>query len=706
MDPYTPCPCGSGKKLKFCCADLAPDIEKVQKMVAGEQPHAALKHLEQLLDVQPERASLLDLRASLELSLHEFDAARQTIERFAVAHPKSTTAHAQQAILNAAVESGTAAIAHLQDALDQLTDEIPVRVLEAIGAVGHALLIEGELVAARAHLLLYAAIAPEEDNQAVELLLRMNLQAGLPLLLREYLLLAECPPGVPWASQFEEATQAASRGRWRRAESLLAQLESSAADAPELIYNLALLRGWLGDTARLAASLHYYATLNVSLDQAVEAEALAELVNPDLTDPAIETVKFSYAINDDEVLDQSFAADNRVEDYPLDPDQLHKDDTPPRSTHILLDRPTPNSGVDLARSDVPHVLAFMSVFGKRTDREARLEVTTDRGETFEQVTMLVGEIASGSIGEQMEEEVVAEKSISEDSLSWRWRLPRDTPPDHRRQLLAEQRREAIFERWTVAPRAALGNKSPQEAVGDQELRIALLASALIIEQAAVDPVELPLFNELRDRLKLPLQEPIDPTDLNIERVPMVRVPRLDLSKMADVHLAKLLDRTVLMGANLATLLVAAELAGRTELDEGVDPTSAFRQLIRLEPDHQLAMKWITRARQWALENNLSVAEWAVQELELSIERGDVENLQNTLDEIRSSHLAVPGVAEATYRLLHAAGLVASPEQTGTPMPNAALPSTVPASADTSNSIWTPGDETPVAGEKKSAIWTP
>ena len=102
VDPYAPCPCGSGKKLKFCCADLAADIEKIDKLAASDQPHAALQHVEKLLAKEPDRASLLDIRAMLELSLHEFDAAEKTLQHFLAKHPDNASAHAQAALLAAA----------------------------------------------------------------------------------------------------------------------------------------------------------------------------------------------------------------------------------------------------------------------------------------------------------------------------------------------------------------------------------------------------------------------------------------------------------------------------------------------------------------------------------------------------------------------------------------------------------------------------
>src|SRR5262245_17828892 len=94
VDPYALCPCGSGKKLKFCCSDLAGEIEKIHRMVEGDQPRAALRHAEQTLAKNPGRGSLLEIKATLELALGELDAAKATTAEFVKADPKNPAAHA------------------------------------------------------------------------------------------------------------------------------------------------------------------------------------------------------------------------------------------------------------------------------------------------------------------------------------------------------------------------------------------------------------------------------------------------------------------------------------------------------------------------------------------------------------------------------------------------------------------------------------
>ena len=159
-----------------------------------------------------------------------------------------------------------------------------------------------------------------------------------------------------------------------------------------------------------------------------------------------------------------------------------------------------------------------------------------------------------------------------------------------------------------------------------------------------------------------------------------------------------------MGANFSTLLVAEQLASRSAAP-GQD--IAYRQLIRLEPNYQKAQQWAEKARVWSKQQQSSLAEWVLLELELSIQRGDSTKVQKMLGEIRANHLDEPGVAESTYRLLHAAGLIASPD--GQPAANPTHLEAPPVASEPS-AIWTPGNDlSPPAteqDEKQSAIWTP
>ena len=711
INPYSPCPCGSGKKLKFCCGDLAAEIEKIYQMIQGDQPRGALKHVDQLLAKNPEQGVLLDLKASIELSLHEFDAAAETVNKFLQAHPDSASAFAQQAILASVSENGSAGIDPLQEALELLQKDMPLRVLEAIGAVGQALLVEGKLIAARGHLLLYAGIAPEDDNRGLELLMRMNLQGGLPLLLREYLSLSECPAEVPWQDPYAEALKLSAQGKWRKAAGILIAAIKKFGMEPEMVYSLALLQGWLGNTDAFVAGLHKYALMDVPLDSAVEAEALAQLIDTDLDEPSIETVRLTFAIDDEGALESILAQDKRLEDYQIDPNSQEEDETQrPRSAHILLDREFAATGVDIGANEIPHVEGFLSVYGKRTDREARLVVTADRGPSMSDVQQSVESVFAGTIGDLLDTEVVRERPLSEDALSWRWRMPDDTPLEHRRRLVAQQRREAILDRWPKVSRGPFGGKSLEEAAKDESLRIPLLSSVLILEQSTSDPEELGLFEELRAQYDIPHAQEIDPKSIDLQTVPLVRVPRLKLSEVDTDELLNLQERAVLIGANLATLLISLELVERENLPEDVDLSPAYRRLIRLIPDPQKAFSWIERARAWSKSREESESTWALLELETAIQTGEGSRVQIALNELRDRHMEEPGVAEETYRLLYAAGLIDPNQMASQPAPGVAEPIGAATASAESQAIWTPGADSPsslpASDDDKPAIWTP
>jgi predicted Zn-dependent protease len=53
-DPYSMCPCGSGKKLKFCCGEILPDLQRAFR-IRDNQPEAAVKIFSDLLKKNPDK---------------------------------------------------------------------------------------------------------------------------------------------------------------------------------------------------------------------------------------------------------------------------------------------------------------------------------------------------------------------------------------------------------------------------------------------------------------------------------------------------------------------------------------------------------------------------------------------------------------------------------------------------------------------------
>jgi tetratricopeptide (TPR) repeat protein len=728
VDPYAPCPCGSGKKLKFCCSDLLGEIEKVQRMLEGDQPRAALAHLEKTLAKNPGRASLLDLKASIEMSLGDLERAQQTVQQHLDSDPKNPSAHAQAAILAASVEpqasaTGTdeaagatpasrQAVMHLQDAMELVTDSIPARVLQAIGAVGQALLADGDLIAARAHLWLYQGVAGDQDTRAMELLMRLNRVPELPLLLRDNLFLREAPAGHAAEAEHDEAQLLASRGQWRRAAALLENLSMKYPDLSALPYNAAVVAGWLGDQPRFIAGLRKFAQLVTEQspsqlpDDAIEAEAIAQLLDAQNREESSEVVRLAYAVADEEALIDKLTRDKRTAAYRLSESEIHAlEGLPPRHTFLLLDRELPETGLGITAEATPRIVGVLSYYGRQTDKAERLVLVADRDEDFDETLRALSAVAGDALGEKAGEEVVGRGSGTP-AMRSRWRFPDDTPVADRRRVVAQEQRRVLMEDWPAKPLAKLGGKSPLEAAGDPAMRLPVTAALMVLEQTAAAAVEPGVFVELRSKLGLPAPDPIDPKQVDLETIPLSRVGRVDVRKASDDDIYSLYKRTELAGATDVAKVVAREAVDRPGLAEDLPPEDLYGRLAALEPELDDALAWIERGRQSAEATGKSNAGWDLAELELRVVEGQFEEANRIVHHLRDEHLKEQGIAERLYELLYALGAVPSQEEMARMQGAGAGPEPAMSGAGSGGSkLWTPGSDEPKSGGG-SKIWTP
>src|SRR5690606_37852929 len=135
----------------------------------------------------------------------------------------------------------------------------------------------------------------------------------------------------------------------------------------------------------------------------------------------------------------------------------------------------------LRLDEIPNVVAEGLIFGKQTDREARVELYVPRTEleaAREALAQVAGELVSLPGREQ---EVVEQISREALAMSWNWHLPPEVSSEERRRLDAEKRQQMVMEVWPQVPRAELDGKTPAEAAGDPELALPLEAALLALE---------------------------------------------------------------------------------------------------------------------------------------------------------------------------------------------------------------------------------
>jgi len=704
IDPYSPCPGGTGKKIKFCCSDLVSELEKIQRMLEGDQRAACLEHIESIESKYPDRACLLSIKSMLQAQLGQEEKAEATLGRFSEKYPDNPVALAERATLTATKEGGVAGVAVLQDALEKCDNQIPAQVYDAIGVVAQMLLTDHRLFAARAHLVLQLGMSNMQDEQALQLLLRLNATPSVPLLVKQDMVIAPPPDDAMWKAAYTKAIEPTMRGAWRKSAVELAQLAEQVGAWPTISRSLAILKTWLADPTAIEAWRKFAADKSISLDDAVEAEAIAQSLDTEAVD-LVDVLSVEYGVTNIEVLQARLAASPRALQMPIDLARMGSEDQPPpKGAYWLLSAAVPESGRDLSIEAVPRVVGQAFLYGKQTDREARLELTSYRTQ-LDDARAAISEIGGDALGSGGEEKINTQVPALQHALATNWRLPEDTPADKRQELISQQRREILLNRWPNMPRKIFGGKSAAEVAGNPAQHIKLLAAILQLELATDQVAEFD-FNELRRKLGVAELGTIDPANVSLADLPLVRFGRVDVKKLSDEQLIELYQRADHFRHIAALRKLAHEVIDRPGLDK-LDKAEVYGLLAQIEPDGSQAVGYLDKAREAAEAAKKSTAPWDLAELALRISRGEVAEADRLLHHIRNDHMREPGVAQALFQILADAGIIGPDGQPAMP-PGAAAEAgpdiVVPGGGGQPGKLWTPDSDQPSG--KKSALWTP
>lgn len=702
IDPYSLCPGGTGKKVKFCCPDLLNELEKIQKMVAADQRHACLDYIEQLEARYPNRSCLLTTKALLQGQLGDADAARQTVGKVLEAQPENPVALAEHALLAIDKQGALAAVEPLQRAIAASKEQMDYKVFEVIGVLAQSMLAEGYLAGALAHAGLQMRLNPK-DELALRMMVELASSRSVPLFFKDIPApFDEGPVDDALKDEFAAALDLARHFRWLDSAQAFGRLVERAPQAAAAWRNLGMLRAYLADEEGAAKALHQYAALDVPLDDAVEAEALAQLFNP-ATGEQVDLLFVDIPIKDFEQLQARLSSDRRAD--ALSSQEFHWDEPdqpPPRASFWLLDRPMPATGAGLANEDVPESLAQVYLFGRETDREARIEMSAYRDQ-LDAAKALLAEIAGDAVGPPASEEVISSTPLVQRALSWNWRLPPDMRLEPIREFTLQRQRQAILEKWPKTPNPALDGKTPEQAAADPSLKIKTLAAIMVLEfTASVEGID---FNELRTRVGVGVPGEIDPTGLKLAALPMVRLHRLQLDKLSDDDLVSLYQRVMLAQDRPALKRICAEVVSRASLDGKVDKAQAYGVLASVTQDFEQALRYLHQARDVSKTAGKSCGPWDLEEFMMQLSRGNSSEAERLLRHIQTEHGREPAVMQRLMQVLYQAGVI---DEHGRPR---GQPSEEPSglvvpggSAEAAGKLWTPDAET--GAEKKSGLWVP
>jgi hypothetical protein len=705
LDAYSFCPGGTGKKIKFCCPDFLPELQKIDRMLEGEQYAACLQHIEHVRE-QPgnsERPCLLAQESYLLRVTQQHEAAKKLAAEFLEKHPANQTALAENCLVAADEGDLKKAMGFLQRAFREGKGAISWRIYEAAKFLAAQLMSENKLLAGRELLQLLTSMS-EKDKSLVQLIVEFYKSDSVPLLLKDVIPLPSAPPDVPWRQRYEEALAAGGYGDWETTLAKLTALSKDVPNSPAIWKALARARGALGDNEGCVAALRKEVAVDSSLEETVESEARAMFLSENPLGDWVDVMQAVWTVKDAERLNEALLSEPRLRPVPFNPAELATDESPPpKAFFMLLDRPPMESAEVPTFESLPRLLGQLLLFGKQTDRDARLElIGLTTAELPAAKTLLAG-LGGEWLEAATEEKSVGKTSASEDLLKPQWRPPQEMPMARLKEFLVAYHRQALLQRWPNMKLGCLDGKTPREALAEGVYKVRVLAAIVVLEDIAESLRCEFDFNELRAKLGLPILAPIDPENTEVRGLPLARLARLQPEKLSDDDLKWAFHVAAGYRIRRALRKFGEELLRRPSFSDKPDRLGVYTRLAEEESDLDRALEYIEEGRRAMEKMGHSHVSFDLQELHLRYARREPEHIIRLIQHIDHQHGKEPNVAQALTNTLVQFGML---RPDGTP----AYPARGPAeeeipveSAAEASQLWTPDSAAPGGGGK---LWTP
>jgi tetratricopeptide (TPR) repeat protein len=634
MDSYAPCPCGSGKKVKFCCQPILGEMEKIERLLENNQPHMALQQLEKLDKAHPGNPWVVTRQALTYINDGRPAEAERALRPFLKAHPDHALANVLYGIASFNAQGYPEARRAVHRAFRKGAAQESSLVSSLAASIAGWYLSDGRPMAARQHMALALRLgSPEQRKQAFGALLELDGDPSVSYPLRG----AHQPPVYvgpdSHKDQARKAQQLSIVGCWQEGAELLEGVAAVDNESAELWHLVGLFRVWDGMDDPAAEALHKAADRYQDFEQAVECETLAQLLEqfaPDRTRKMrvrqyrVESV--SRLLTQLDALPQCVRVDRRLDEEATAGD--------PAARYLILDRP----GRDISAATpetTPKFLARLAVFDRSEDDDspAQAFLSGMEGAPLDAATQSFLAAAAGlaspePLGDEPDADVTGLVPQEQVGLFQNFYFPAGMRGADRRRVQQEEWQTVINERWPNTPLRALGGKTPVEAASDPELRVALAGAIDVLDVFCAARSYILPVNELRSRFGLPPVAPLAVgAELNLNTLSFMQLKRLDLQALGSEQLQQVVQRAMLMRhpGVVRDVLTHAIESGVLE-SQKIDPQQAYSTLADIHRDAlqpEQALEWIARGReaaQQATEHRFErTLQWRMREMTVRVD---------------------------------------------------------------------------------------
>ncbi len=478
LDQYSLCPCGNGKKVKFCkCNEHFPEMQTIDRMIAGEQNVAALDRINANLKTMPSEPWLLAMKCDLLLQLRELESLEETSAKFIRLQPDNPLAklfRALVAVIRGNTEEGATlllqSIAESQENLPPMTATVAVNLIEMMGQRGMILpaLMLAEIMFDMGDAMARIAAGALES-------LTSHPHAGT--LSQETLPSPMSGEGTPYGERLAEAEALIANYRISVAKTKLESMQREFGQQPPILQNLLYCQLLLTDLEGAGFTCRKLAA-STMLDEAqrIYYQAMVYELAPK-TGGVTQTEDLSvYAIEDPE-FETLLASNPSLTPIPVD--QLRgllraflDEEVPPKAAFITIQ---PILQEQFAEVEAKRPGSWLAFYGKQTDKPARLVLQEPcfgyRRTLMEQVKRELGL-------NTLKRELIEQLHVNPLSMGNSQILLNQEAPAERREPLRDGIRQLMIDEIIDIPFDCLGNRTPRECSGLAEHRLPLQALLL------------------------------------------------------------------------------------------------------------------------------------------------------------------------------------------------------------------------------------
>lgn len=648
MDPYAPCPCGSGKKVKFCCHAILPEMAKIERLQENNQPHMALQLIDKLLKEHPDNGWLVTQRAMALFNDEEFVEARDGLVPFLRNNPEHPLANAMLALAVAQSDSIEKSKKVIHRAFLKSMSAEPQLVAILAGKLVSNFLEEGHDMAARQHMAIVLRLGSEEDRQRTLMaMLELDADTSVPYPLRGGHPLPNYEPAEGLESKLKKAQRLYIHGCFAEAADILDEMVEEDPTSAELYHTIGLMRVWDADEVRAAKALHTAAGLYDNFDKAVELETLAQLLDRRQKEHSVVSRLRSYETESLSKLLTRLDNEDRLCRVPVMDQQAGIS-----ASYDILDRnlPTDDELNELTLDNAPRSIGRLTLVDQQdANTVATAHVTAIEGERLDN-SIEIFEAAAGDLVTLKESEddsedsdVVAWYAQDELALTESAFFPPKTPAKIRQDLRKEFVDKCIQETWMTTPQKSLSGKSPQEAKGNDDLKVAL-GAAIRVFDAFLDRRDLILDqDQLRKELDIPHPEPVSTDDdLDLNTLTITQLQDVKFDGMSDKLFDLVMQRAlVIKHCSFGYRVLREFLENRPELlkeneEEAQQAHATLADICSRSLREAEALEWIqrgfdrTKAENGPFETLLM---WKMRELQYRSRNLDDPELKTVLLEL-------------------------------------------------------------------------